>query len=202
MQFFENKRFAPGKICSRKPSKGNDAVVLHRIVALIGMMGAGKSSLGRRLAARLGVPFRDADAEIVCAAGFSIPEIFERYGEAAFRDCERKVLDRLLDAPPFVLATGGGAFMNPDTRARIKERAVSIWISAPVEVLLMRVQRKGDRPLLKDGDPREILARLLAEREPVYALADLTVTSENGPHADTVERMMEMLKEHGFCEER
>ena len=174
---------------------------LTRIVALVGMMGAGKSSLGRRLASRLSVPFHDADAEIVIAAGCTIPEIFSRYGESAFRDCERKVLGRLLEEPPHILATGGGAFIDPGTRARIKQCAVSIWISAPVEVLLSRVQRKDDRPLLKDGDPHEILERLLREREPVYAQADLTVTSENAPHAETVERMLELLKERGVCEE-
>jgi shikimate kinase len=174
---------------------------LKRIVALVGMMGAGKSSLGRRLAARLDVPFRDADAEIVAAAGCTIPEIFSRYGEVAFRDCERKVLDRLLDEPPYILATGGGAFMNPATRDRIKGCAVSIWINASLDVLLSRVQRKDDRPLLKGGDPREILARLLKEREPVYALADLTILSDDAPHAETVERMIDLLKRHGVCEE-
>jgi shikimate kinase len=174
---------------------------LTQIVTLVGMMGAGKSSLGRRLAARLKVPFRDTDGEIVKAAGCTIPEIFTRYGEAAFRDCERKVLDRLLSEPPHVLATGGGAFMNPETRAKIKETAVSLWIKAPIDVLLARVLRKDDRPLLKSGDPKEILERLLSEREPVYAQADLTVVSENVPHAETVECMIRLLTEHGVYEE-
>lgn len=174
---------------------------LKRTVALVGMMGAGKSSLGRRLAARLNVSFKDADIEIVQAAGCSIPEIFSRYGEEAFRDCERKVLDRLLGEPAHILATGGGAFMNPQTRARIEACAVSMWLKAPLEVLLERVSRKDDRPLLRGGDPREILGRLLAEREPVYALADLSVVSENVPHAETIGRMVAQLKEHGIYEE-
>lgn len=174
---------------------------LKRIVALIGMMGAGKSSLGRRLAARLNVPFRDADVEIVQAAGCSIPEIFNRYGESAFRDCERKVLDRLLNEPPHILATGGGAFMNMQTRTKIKDNAVSLWIKAPLDVLLTRVMRKDDRPLLKSGDPKEILEALLREREPIYAMADLTVESLNVPHAETVEHMVKRLADFGAYEE-
>lgn len=174
---------------------------LRRTIALVGMMGAGKSSIGRRLAARLKVPFRDADSEIEQAAGCTVAEIFARYGEPAFRDGERKVIDRLLGEPPHVLATGGGAFIDPETRSRMKDRAVPIWIKAPVDVLLSRVQRKGDRPLLKNGDPREILERLLNERAPIYAEADFAVESQNGPHADTVERIVAVLKERGVCEE-
>jgi shikimate kinase len=174
---------------------------LTRIVALVGMMGAGKSALGRRLATRLDVPFRDTDAEIVKAAGCGIPEIFSRYGEAAFRDCERKVVSRLLEDPPHVLATGGGAFMDADLRERIRQCAVSVWITAPVEVLLERVKRKDDRPLLKSGDPREVLERLLQERGPVYATADITVTSDDIPHTETVERMLAELTARGICEE-
>ena len=147
---------------------------LNKTVALVGMMGAGKSSIGRRLAARLSTPFRDADGEIETAAGCSVSEIFERYGEAAFRDGERRVIARLLGEPPHVLATGGGAFMDPETRARLKEKAVSVWIKAPVELLLQRVQRRDTRPLLRNGDPKETLMRLLAQREPVYAEADIT----------------------------
>jgi shikimate kinase len=165
------------------------------------MMGAGKSSIGRRLASRLKVPFRDADSEIEHAAGCSIAEIFARYGEHAFREGERKVIERLLTEPPHVLATGGGAFIDPGTRARMKDCAVSVWIKAPVDVLLSRIQRKDDRPLLKTGDPREVMERLLKEREPVYAEADLTVSSENGPHAETVERIVTALKERGVCED-
>jgi shikimate kinase len=170
---------------------------LTHTIALVGMMGAGKSSIGRRLAARLNVAFRDADSEIETAAGCTIPEIFERYGEPAFRDCERKVISRLIVEPPHVLATGGGAFMDAETRAQIKAHAVSVWIRAPVEVLLARVKRKENRPLLKTGDPHEILTRLLKEREPVYALADLVCDSENGPHAENVERLLAVLSERG-----
>ena len=174
---------------------------LRRTIALVGMMGAGKSSIGRRLATRLKVPFRDADSEIERAAGCAIPEIFARYGEGAFRDGERKVIERLLAEPPHVLAAGGGAFIDPRTRARMKDCAVSVWIKAPVDVLLARVKRKEDRPLLKTGNPREILERLLTEREPIYAEADLAVDSENGPHAETVERIVAALKERGVCGE-
>ena len=174
---------------------------LRRTIALVGMMGAGKSSIGRRLAARLKVPFRDADGEIEDAAGCMVEEIFARYGESAFRDCERKVIDRLLAEPPHVLATGGGAFIDPETRAHMKNCAVSVWIKAPVDVLLARVQRKDDRPLLKTGDPREVLERLLKEREPIYAEADLTIESESGPHSGTLERIVAALKERGVCEE-
>jgi shikimate kinase len=165
------------------------------------MMGAGKSSIGRRLATRLKVPFRDADSEIEQAAGCTIAEIFARFGEGAFRDGERKVIDRLLAEPPHVLATGGGAFIDPGTRACMKDRAVSVWIKAPVDVLLARIKRKDDRPLLKTGDPHEVMERLLKEREPIYAEADLAVDSENGPHGETVECIVAALKERGVCEE-
>jgi len=161
------------------------------------MMGAGKSSVGRRLAARLNVPFRDADAEIEAAADCTISEIFERYGESAFRIGERKVIFRLLQDPPHILATGGGAFIDPETRAQMKERAVTVWITAPIDVLLSRVQRKDDRPLLKSGNPREILERLLEERTPIYAEADFAIDSENGPHAETVERIVTALTKRG-----
>jgi len=162
-------------------------------------MGAGKSSVGRRLAARLDVPFCDADAEIEAAAGCTISDIFEHYGESAFRDGERKVIGRLLADPPHVMATGGGAFIDPETRARMKECAVSVWLKAPVEVLLARILRKDTRPLLKAGEPREVLERLLNEREPIYALADIAIESESGPHCETVERIMAALSERGIC---
>jgi len=162
-------------------------------------MGAGKSSVGRRLAVRLDVPFCDADAEIEAAAGCTISDIFERYGESAFRDGERKVIGRLLAEPPHVMATGGGAFIDPETRARMKECAVSVWLKAPVEVLLARILRKDTRPLLKAGEPREVLERLLNEREPIYALADIAIESESGPHCETVERIMAALSERGIC---
>lgn len=174
---------------------------LKRTIALVGMMGAGKSSVGRRLAAKLGVPFHDADAEIEDAAGCSITEIFDRYGEAAFRDGERKIIARLLTAPPHVLATGGGAFIDPETRARIKDIATSVWIRVPLEVLLARVGRRDNRPLLRNGDQRETLIKLLETREPIYAEADLIVESENGPHNSVVERILSALEAQGVVSE-
>jgi len=173
---------------------------LKRTVALVGMMGAGKSSVGRRLAAKLGCAFRDADAEIESAAGCSITEIFDRFGEAGFRDGERKVIARLLSEEPHVLATGGGAFINPETRARIKKHAVSVWLKAPVDLLLQRVGRRDTRPLLRQGDPKEILQKLLKEREPVYAEAELTIDSEDGPHSAAVEQIISALGERGLLE--
>ena len=170
---------------------------LIRTVALVGMMGAGKSALGRRLAQRLEVAFKDADSEIETAAGCSISEIFARYGEPAFRDGERRVIARLLDDGPHILATGGGAFIDDQTRARIQEKATSVWLKAPVELLLARTQRRDTRPLLRDGDPRKTLERLLTERQPVYALADLTIDSEEGPHQVAVERILEALRQRG-----
>jgi shikimate kinase len=164
-----------------------------RPIVMVGMMGAGKSAIGRRLAHRLGVAFVDADAEIERAAGATIAEIFEKHGEAAFRDGERRVIARLLDGPAGVLATGGGAFMDPETRARIKSRAVTVWLKADVETLVDRVARRGHRPLLKNGDPREILSRLIALRDPVYAEADITVETGHAPAAATVERVIEAL---------
>ncbi|MBV9990472.1 MAG: shikimate kinase [Alphaproteobacteria bacterium] len=172
---------------------------LSRTVALVGMMGAGKSSVGRRLAARLGVAFKDADSEIEEAAGAPVIEIFERYGEAAFRDGERKVIARLLGEEPHVLATGGGAFVDPQTRARLKESAVTVWIKAPVDVLLARVQRRDTRPLLRNGDPRGTLERLLAARTPIYQEADVTVESDDGPHATAVDRIVSALKQRGVA---
>lgn len=173
---------------------------LIRTVALVGMMGAGKSSVGRRLAAKLGVPFRDADSEIEQAAGCSISEIFDRYGEAAFRDGERRVIARLLTEPPQVLATGGGAFVDERTRARIKAEAVSIWLRASIDLLVSRVQRRETRPLLRDGDPREIIERLLAAREPIYAQADFSLDSEDGPHSTVVDRIIAALEARGVLE--
>lgn len=167
---------------------------LSRTVALVGMMGAGKSSVGRRLSVRLGVEFKDADGEIEQAAGCPIPEIFDRYGEAAFRAGERKVIARLLTEAPHVLATGGGAFIDASTRERLKESAVTVWIKAPVDVLLARVKRRDNRPLLRGDDPRGVLERLLAERTPIYELADVTVESDEGPHSQAVDQIVAALK--------
>ena len=158
-------------------------------------MGAGKSTVGRRLAARLDIPFVDADSEIEAAAGCTIPEIFERHGEAEFRSGERRVIARLLRGRPKVLATGGGAFMDADTRQRIKARAISVWLRADLELLMARVARRDNRPLLKQGDLREIMERLMAQRYPVYSEADITVESNEGPHDAIVERIIDALRE-------
>lgn len=165
-----------------------------RPIVLIGLMGAGKSSVGKRLAKRLKLRFVDADAEIVNAAGCSIEDIFEVYGEAAFRDVERRVIARLLDGSGFVLAIGGGAYLDAATRALIGERAVSVWLRAPLEVLVRRTGRRGGRPLLKGGDPAEILERLMAERHPIYGQADLVVDTGDEQPDDTVERIVKVLE--------
>jgi shikimate kinase len=164
-----------------------------KTVALVGLMGAGKTSIGRRLAQRLGLPFVDADAEIEAAAGTSIEEIFLRHGEAAFRDGERRVIARLLDGPPHVLATGGGAIMDPSTRALLRARAITVWLRADLDLMLARVARRNNRPLLKGGDPRAVLEALIAERYPVYAEADITVDSVDGPPEATLERVLAAL---------
>ena len=176
--------------------KNPNELNLDRGVVLVGLMGAGKSSVGRRLAKRLGLTFNDADQEIEKSADCTIDEFFERHGEAAFRTGERKVIARLLDGPPHVLATGGGAFMDPEIRAAIREHGISVWLRADLDILLERVTRRGNRPLLKRGNPREIIAKLMAERDPVYAMADLTVKSVQGPHEEIVERIVSALKNH------
>jgi len=157
-----------------------------RSIVLTGLMGAGKTSIGRRLAARLGLPFRDADAEIEAAAGSTIPELFERYGERAFRDGERRVVRRVLAGDPVVLATGGGAFLDPETRRAVRDAAVSVWLRCPLQTLVRRVGMRGNRPLLAGGDPSEILERLIRARHPVYAEADITIDcGEENPDATT-----------------
>lgn len=166
---------------------------IDRPIVLVGMMGVGKSTVGRKLAQLLGLPFADADEEIEGAAQMSVAEIFERFGEAYFRDGERRVIARLLEAGPSVLATGGGAFVQPDTRALILERGIAVWLDSDVATLLDRVSRRDTRPLLKDGNPREILARLKAERESAYAQAPIKVMSQPGPHGDTVNRILQEL---------
>jgi shikimate kinase len=154
-----------------------------RAIVLVGMMGSGKSSVGRRLANRLGLPFVDADTEIETAAGMTIPEIFAQRGEAEFRDGERRVISRILTTrAPLVLATGGGAFMNAETRERIKQFGISVWLKAEPDVLMRRVRKRSNRPLLQTADPEGTLRRMLAEREPVYALADITILSSDEPH--------------------
>ncbi|MPT48080.1 MAG: shikimate kinase [Sphingobium sp.] len=166
----------------------------QRSIVLIGMMGVGKSTIGRRLAARLGLPFVDADDEIIHAAGMSIPEIFEKYGESGFRDGERRVIARLIEEGRQVIATGGGAFMNEQTRDLLLEQALTIWLDADVDILVERVGRREGRPLLQGKDPKAVLTELSALRNPYYALAPLRVKSGNGPHDQTVDRIMEALK--------
>ena len=169
----------------------------RRSIVLVGMMGVGKSSIGRRLGVRLGVPFVDADAEIEMAAGMSIADIFARHGEASFRSGEARVIARLLDGGPQVLATGGGAVMNADTRAAIKAKGVSIWLNADFDILMRRIsKRKNDRPMLQTADPAATLRQLLAEREPFYAQSDLTVQSREVPHEAIVAEIMRVLVTH------
>ena len=165
----------------------------RRTIALVGLMGVGKSSVGRRLANALGVPFRDADSEVELAAGRSISDIFSELGEAAFRDGERRVIARLLDQPPHVLATGGGAFMNPETRKLIKSQAVSVWLKTDLDVLARRVSRKTTRPLIADRDPMEVLQAQADVRYPVYAEADVVVETGDAPHHQTVDQVIRAL---------
>jgi shikimate kinase len=181
--------------CAAGGSAMSGEMVVDRPLVLVGLMGAGKSCIGRRLAQRLRLPFVDADREIEQAAGCSIPEIFARHGEQAFRDGERRVILRLLESPPFVLATGGGAFMDPRTRAVIREKAISIWLRADLDLLVRRTGRRGDRPLLQVDDPRAKLAELMTTRYPIYAEADLTVDSQDGPPDATLERVLAALAE-------
>jgi shikimate kinase len=164
-----------------------------RLVVLVGMMGAGKSTIGRRLAARLNLPFVDADTEIEAAAGMTIPEIFEVHGEPHFRDGEARVIARLLDAGPAVLATGGGSFMREETRRRIGEKAVSIWLKADPDVIMRRVKRRADRPLLQTVDPAATVNRLISEREPTYQHADITISSREVPHDKIVDECLDAL---------
>lgn len=165
----------------------------HRMIVLIGLMGAGKTSIGRKLAERLDMPFIDADEEIVKAAGCSIPDIFEIYGEPAFRDVEERVIDRLLQGESKVLATGGGAFMNPRVRDAIKTRGLSVWLKADLDVLVRRTARRTGRPLLNQGDPETILGSLMTERYPVYAGADLVIETGNESVNETLESLVAAL---------
>jgi shikimate kinase len=173
-----------------------DPALRQKTVALVGLMGVGKSSIGRRLAAAIDLPFRDADAEVEAAAGRSIPEIFEQFGEAAFRDGERRVIARLMDEGPYVLATGGGAFVNPQTRALIKDKAISIWLTADLEVLARRVARKDNRPLVAGKDPLAVLREQAAVRNPIYAEADIVVETGETPHQTAVEAVITALRAH------
>jgi shikimate kinase len=166
---------------------------LERTVALVGMMGVGKSTVGRKLAEALSVPFVDSDEEIEKAAGLSVQEIFEKHGEPEFRRGERRVIERLANGPPIVLATGGGAFMDAETRALLKEKATTVWLRAELDVIWKRVSRRDTRPLLKRPNPKQVLADLSAARAPVYAEADIVVDSGDGPATDTVKAIREAL---------
>jgi shikimate kinase len=184
--------------------------ILRKTVALVGMMGAGKTSIGRRLGARLEVSFADADHEIETAAGMAVSEIFAKYGEPEFRRLERSVIARLLNDPPQVLATGGGAYMDESTRTAMRKHAFTIWLKAPVEILLGRVRKRQGpgadnvngqtRPLLANDDMRGTLEKLLEAREPVYATADMVLESADEPHAVLLDKIVAALGSHGICE--
>ncbi len=167
-----------------------------RTIALVGLMGAGKTTIGRRLASALQLPFVDADDAIVAAAGRSIEDIFADRGESEFRRGERQVIARLLAGPTHVLATGGGAFIDLRTRELMQERAISIWLKAPLDVLMKRVTRRDHRPLLKEEDPRAVMQRLMDERYPIYAEADLTIETGSGPHNSAVSLILSTLRAH------
>ena len=169
--------------------------LLDRPIVLVGLMGVGKSTVGRRLARRLGLPFVDSDSAIEEAAGASAADVFERYGEQDFRDGERRLVARLVEGERRVIATGGGAFVDPDTRSLLKSRAVTVWLDAPVEVLAERTGRRNTRPLLRDGNRAETLARLDHERRPNYAEADIHIRSGDGAHGDVVEAIVAALRE-------
>jgi shikimate kinase len=185
-----------------QPSASPEAEIVaalgQRPVVLVGMMGAGKSTVGRRLALRLGLYFVDADTEIEAAAAMTIPEIFEIHGEPHFRDGEARVIARLLDGGPRVVATGGGAFMREETRDRIRARAVSIWLQADADVIMRRVKRRADRPLLRTADPAATIERLIGERHPTYQTADITIASRDVPHEKIVDECVAALHEHLF----
>jgi shikimate kinase len=171
------------------------AARVDRPIVLVGMMGVGKSTVGRKLAQVLGLPFVDADDAIVEAAKMSIADMFDRHGEANFRDGERRVIARLLDGGPRVIATGGGAFVQPDTRALIQQRGLAVWLDCDVDTLVERVSRNTKRPLLRGGDVREIVTRMKAEREPAYAQAPIKVQSISAPYGVTVNRIIEALEQ-------
>ncbi len=170
---------------------------LRRHVVLVGLMGAGKSAIGRRVAARIGARFRDADTEIEKAAGMRISDIFSVHGEVEFRIGERRVITRLLDGDPILLATGGGAYMDDNTRFLLKQIATTVWMRAELDVLVKRTSKRGNRPLLKNGNPREILATLIDKRYPIYAEADIVVDSRDEPHEVTVNDIIDALKARG-----
>jgi len=176
--------------------KADKALLTQKSIVMVGLMGAGKSAIGRRLATHLDMPFVDADTEIESAAGCSIEEIFERHGEEAFRDGERRVIARLLEGPPVVLATGGGAFMDETTRTLVEAAGVSVWLRADLDTLVRRTAKRNNRPLLKNDDPTKTLKSLMAIRHPIYELSDITVESDDGPPEETVNRVCTALDAH------
>ena len=194
LRLAENSKDRDRQLAQIRQSLGSRSVVL------IGLMGAGKTAVGRRLANWLDLPFTDADGEIEAAAGQSIKEIFSEHGEAYFREGERKVIARLLDSGPQVLATGGGAYMNPQTRAAIKAKGLSIWLKADLRVLLKRVGRRDNRPLLSVDDPEAVMKKLMAERNPVYAEADIAVESREVPHEVVVGTVVDALADKLGCD--
>lgn len=169
---------------------------LDRPIVLVGLMGAGKSTIGRRLAKRLGLPFIDTDEAIEDAAGYSAAEMFERFGEADFRDGERRLVARLIDGAKGIIATGGGAFVDPRTRELLNARAITVWLDAPVEVLAERTARRDTRPLLRNGNPRATLERLIEQRRPSYAEAHIRIVSGGGGHHDVVDKIIDAVSEH------
>ena len=179
---------------SKRNSGEKPDIVADQSIVLVGLMGVGKTTVGRRLAKRLNLGFVDADEEIERAAGLTVEEIFERFGEEYFRDGERRVIARLLEGTCQVVATGGGAFMNDETRALILDKAIAIWLDADLDTLVKRVARRNTRPLLKSGDPARILADLAAKRNPVYATAHIHVMGNDSPHESTVEKIIEALQ--------
>ncbi len=181
-------------------SDDNIATIVSRLdgrsIVLIGLMGAGKTTIGRRLAKKLNMPFTDADTEIEKAAGKTVPEIFEEHGEQYFRDGERRVIDRLLHDAPRVLATGGGAYMSEATRTAIADQAISVWLKADFELLMKRVRKRSNRPLLQTDDPEAVMHSLINERYPVYGRSDITVESKDVPHDQIVIACIETLASH------
>lgn len=191
----------PANDAARKSEEANSVAKAlgNRSIVLVGLMGAGKTTVGRRLANRLDLSFVDADTEIEKAAGSSIADIFKDFGEAHFRDGEQRVIHRLLREGPQVLATGGGAFMNPKTREATKEFGISVWLKADLDVLMKRVSRRSHRPLLQNDDPEAVMKRLIDERYPIYATADLTIDSKEGPHDAVVDEIVHALASELKC---
>ena len=175
--------------------KNKPSFKVDRPIVLIGMMGCGKTTVGRRLAARLGVQFLDTDAEIEKAAGLNVSDIFDYYGETDFRDGERRVIQRLMSEHPRILATGGGAFINDETRQLILDKGIAVWLRADLDVLVERTSRRNTRPLLRKGNPRDILKRLLKDREPYYTQAPIQVKTGQGPHESVVQNIIAALRD-------